>query len=46
MPRDERDEMDRMLEQHRKTWQGFVRLMLYTVIAAAVTLAAMFLFLA
>jgi hypothetical protein len=36
---------DQMLREHRQTWIGFCRLMLWSVVATAITLALMALFL-
>ena len=36
---------DQMLRDHQQSWQGFCKLLLYSIIAIAVTLALMFVFL-
>ena len=36
---------DQMLHEHQKTWHGFVKLMLYSTAAAAITLILMAIFL-
>jgi hypothetical protein len=43
----EKDEMSdqQMLEEHQKTWKGFIRLITWSTVAVAVTLALMGIFL-
>lgn len=45
--RQERDRManDQLLEEHRRTWKGFVRLITYSAAATVITLALMAIFL-
>ena len=43
----ERDEMadQQMIEEHRRTWRGFAKLMTYSTAAAAIVLLLMAIFL-
>jgi hypothetical protein len=36
---------DQMLQEHRQTWIGFCRLMLWSIVAIVITLALMAMFL-
>jgi hypothetical protein len=36
---------DQMLQEHRQTWNGFCRLMLWSIVAIVITLSLMAMFL-